>query len=147
MKPVARTRVNLFQRFTVVRFGFVALLGEAFYFLLYGLVLTLTNSTSATLAIAGGICLLLNAYIHSRVTFRVRFSRKLLIGYLLIQLIGFILSFIVGLALEKSGTDKWVIAFVTYAIWAAISFLLTKIVYGSGESISGLYYPSPIRKR
>lgn len=134
-------------RFTVVRFGFVALLGEALYFVLYGLLLSLTSSTSTTLAIAGGICLLVNAYVHSRITFRVRFSWKLLMGYLLIQLIGFIVALVVGFALEQAGSGKWSIAFLTYAIWAAISFLLTRIVYGAGVNLSQLDYLHSTSKR
>ena len=34
-------------RFTLVRFGIVGLLGEALYFLLYGLFISLTGSTSS----------------------------------------------------------------------------------------------------
>jgi hypothetical protein len=134
-------------RFTVVRFGFVALLGEAFYFVLYGVLLKLTSSTSTTLAIAGGICLLVNAYIHSRITFRVKFSWKLLIGYLLIQLFGFVIAFLAGLALEEAGSGKWSIALITYAIWAGISFLLTRLVYGAGVSLSRLDYSDSISNR
>lgn len=116
-------------RFTFIRFGLVALLGEAIYFVLYGLMLKLTNNLSVSLAIAGGICIILNAYTHSRVTFRVHFTWRLLIGYLQIQLFGFILAFLLGLFLENIGTNKWMIALLTYASWAIISYLLSKILY------------------
>jgi len=113
-------------KFIFIRFGLVALFGEALYFLLYGLVLNFTNNTSTSLAIAGGICILSNAYTHSRVTFRVKFTWRLLLGYLQIQLLGFAVAFLIGLLLDKIGTNKWVIALVTYAFWAIISYLLTK---------------------
>lgn len=147
MPPLPQRHSGHLLRFTVVRFGLVALFGEALYFLLYGLLLFLTDSTSTALAVAGGICIIVNAYIHSCITFRVKFSWKLLIGYLQIQLVGFVLAFFIGLALERAGTDKWLIALVTYIFWAGLSFLLTKILYRSGESRSAVYSLSEIQKR
>ena len=124
-----RLRQIPFLRFTVVRFGIVALLGEGLYFLLYGLFLTLTGSTSSTLALAGGLCILVNAYSHSRITFRVRFGKRLLLGYMQIQLFGFALAFFSGLALEQAGAGKWWIALITYALWSTASFILTRMLY------------------
>ena len=147
MLPLPKRNSGHLTRFTVVRFGLVALFGEAIYFFLYGLLLSVTNSTSMTLAIAGGICILVNAYIHSCVTFRVKLSWKLLLGYLQIQLVGFVLAFFIGLALERAGTDKWFIALITYIIWAGLSFILTKTVYRSGESRSAVYSFSEVHKR
>ncbi len=129
MNRVPRLRQIPLLRFTVVRFGIVSLLGEGLYFLLYGLFLTLTGSTSSTLALAGGLCILVNAYSHSRITFRVRFSKRLLMGYLLIQLFGFGLAFLSGLALEQAGTGKWWIALITYVLWSTASFILTRVLY------------------
>ncbi len=118
-------------RLSVVRFGIVALVGEALYFVLYALLLSLTGNTASTLALAGGICILVNAYSHSRITFRVEFSWGLLMGYLQIQLLGFALAFVVGLVLENAGSGQWLIAFATYAVWASLSYLLTRILYRS----------------
>lgn len=129
MNRVSRLRKSPLLRFTVVRFGIVALLGEGLYFLLYGLFLTLTGSTSFTLALAGGLCIFVNAYSHSRLTFQVRFSKRLLLGYMQIQLFGFGLAFFSGLALEQAGTGKWWIALVTYALWSTASFILTRVLY------------------
>jgi hypothetical protein len=125
----ARMRELPWIRLTVVRFGIVALFGEGFYFILYGLLLFLTNNTAATLVITGGICILVNAYMHSRITFRVQFSGRLLLGYLQIQFIGFGVSFISGLVLDNAGVGKWLIALITYALWTVISFTLTMILY------------------
>jgi putative flippase GtrA len=119
------------NRFTFIRFGLVSLFGEAIYFLLYGVVLYLSSSTSTSLAIAGGLCVLLNAYNHSRVTFRVQFTRNLFFGYFLIQLLGFGIAFLIGLVLDGFGTNKWVIALVTYGCWAIVSYLLSKLLYRS----------------
>jgi hypothetical protein len=120
-------------RLTVVRFGIVALLGQGVYFILYGLLFVLTGSTAVTLAIAGGICILGSAYIHARVTFRVQFSWRLLVGYLHIQLLGFAISFISGLALDHAGASQWLIAMITSALWAVISFALTWVLYRAGN--------------
>jgi putative flippase GtrA len=147
MLPLSKRKPGHLLRFTVVRFGLVALFGETLYFILYGLVLSLTDSTSRALAIAGGICLLVNAYIHSCITFRVRFSWKLLLGYFQIQLAGFVMAFLIGLALERAGTDKWFIALITYLSWAGLSFFLTNTLYRNGESHSAVDSPAEIQKR
>lgn len=118
-------------RITLVRFSMVSLMSELVYFCLYGLFLPLTGSTAATLAIAGGVCSFLAAYSHSRVTFRVPFGKRLLFGYLQIQLLGFLLAFVGGLALEKWGANKWMIGILTYTFWSITSFCLTKILYSS----------------
>jgi putative flippase GtrA len=116
-------------RFTVVRFGIVGLLGELLYLLLYAIFISLTNHTASTLALAGGICILVNSYSHSRITFRVKFGWKLMLGYLQIQLLGFGLAFISGLALEKFGASKWLIALLTYTLWTMTSYFLTSTLY------------------
>jgi hypothetical protein len=132
MRWLAWLRFFPIMRLTFVRFSVVALFGEAFYFVVYGLVLQVTDQTAISLAIAGGLCILLNAYIHSQVTFRVNFTWRLLLGYLQIQFVGFAIAFLLGLLLDRIGAEKWVIALLTYAIWATISFFLTKILYQSG---------------
>ena len=107
-------------RFTAIRFGIVSLFSEALYFILYGLVLSLSNNNSSmALAVAGGI----------RITFKVEFRWRLLLGYLMIQVVGFLISFLVGVALKRLDTGKWLIAIITYTLWAGISFLLTRILY------------------
>lgn len=121
-------------RFTLVRFGIVGLLGELLYFLLYAVFFSLTSNTAITLALAGGICILVNAYSHSRITFRVRFSRRLMLGYLQIQFLGFGIAFLSGMALEKLGTGKWLIALITYTLWTASSYFLTSSLYKTERS-------------
>jgi putative flippase GtrA len=144
MNRVPRLRQIPLLRFTVVRFGIVGLLGEGLYFLLYGLFLTLTGSTSSSLALAGGLCILVNAYSHSRITFRVRFSKRLLLGYLQIQLFGFGLGFLSGLALEQAGTGKWWIALITYALWSTASFILTRVLYRAQSDLPKTDHTKPL---
>lgn len=117
-------------QFTAIRFGLVSLFSEGLYFILYGLVLGLSNNdASIALALAGGICIVVNSYVHSRVTFRVAFRWKLLLGYLLIQVVGFLISFPIGVALQRLDTGKWLIAIITYTLWAGLSFVLTRVLY------------------
>lgn len=144
MNRFSRLRRLPLLRFTLVRFGIVGLLGEALYFLLYGLFISLTGSTSSTLALAGGICILVNAYSHSRITFRVRFSGRLLLGYVQIQILGFGLAFLSGLALERAGTGKWLIALITYLLWSVASFLLTRLLFSDKRARANLDRANPL---
>lgn len=121
-------------RLTAFRFGLVGLAGEALYFIIYGLVYKSSNNNATALTSAGATCIAINAYSHSRFTFRVKFSWSLLLGYMLIQLAGFSLAFFIGLALEQASSRPWVIAMLTYIAWAGLSFLLTRAVYRSGVS-------------
>ncbi len=107
----------------------VALAGEALYFILYGLVYHFTTNNTAALTSSGGICIALNSYMHARFTFKLSFGWGLLWSYLLIQLTGFLFAFYIGLALEKAGAEPWMISFLTYVVWAGLSFLLTRAVY------------------
>jgi len=117
-------------QFTAIRFGLVSLFSEGLYFILYGLVLSMSNNDSSiALAVAGGICIVVNSYVHSRITFKVKFRWRLLLGYLLIQVVGFLISFPIGVALKRLDTGKWLIAIITYTLWAGISFVLTRVLY------------------
>jgi hypothetical protein len=71
----------------------------------------------------------------------------LLLGYFQIQLAGFIMAFLIGLALERAGTDKWFIALITYLSWAGLSFFLTNTLYRNGESRSAVDSLTEIQKR
>jgi putative flippase GtrA len=125
---------NRLLRLTAFRFGLVGLAGEVLYFVMYGLVYKFSSDNTLSLALAGATCIAINAYSHSRFTFRVKFSWSLLWGYMLIQLTGFSLAFLVGLALEQASSKPWIIAVLTYVAWAGLSFLLTQTVYRNGVS-------------
>jgi putative flippase GtrA len=120
-------------RLTFVRFGLVSLANEALYFILYWLAYRLTGNTTATLAIAGTICLFVNGYSHARITFRVRLHWRLLLGYLQIQLLGFALSFLIGILAKRAGAPEFFIAFVTYTFWALCSFFLSRRLFRSSR--------------
>lgn len=120
-------------RFTVVRFGLVGLISEALFFIIYGTIISLSSSNSSlALGIAGGVCILVNSYAHSRVTFRVSFRYRLLAGYLLIQLAGYGIAFALGIALARIKMNSWLIAIITYTVWTVLSFLLTRSLFLKG---------------
>jgi hypothetical protein len=129
MKKLYTQTTDFVLRLSAVRFGLVSLAGETLYFILYGLVYNFTKNNMAALAISGGLCIAFNSYVHARFTFRIRFNWGLLCSYLFIQLIGFAFAFIVGLALEQAKAEAWLIALLTYVIWAGLSFLLTRAAY------------------
>ena len=142
MRGLLRRGISPF-RFTAIRFGIVSIFSEALYFVLYGAVLKLSNNDSSmALAIAGGICIVVNSYVHSRITFRVKFRWRLLLGYVMIQVVGFLISFPVGVALKRLDTGKWIIAIITYTLWAGISFGLTRILYEKKSRISAHQSPT-----
>jgi putative flippase GtrA len=128
-------------RLTVVRFGLVSLANEGLYFILYWLAYQLTKNTTATLAIAGGICVLVNGYTHARVTFQVRFHLRLLLGYLQVQLLCFGLSFLVGMLAKNAGAGEVLIAFLTYTFWALCSYFLSRRLFRSSPAKTVLHSP------
>jgi putative flippase GtrA len=131
--PIRRARYGI-PRLTVVRFGLVSLANEGLYFILYWLALKLTGNTTITLAIAGAICIVANAYTHAKITFRVRFHWRLLLGYLKIQLFCFSLSFVVGMLAKKAGAAEFLIALLTYTFWALCSYFLSRSLFQNSPS-------------
>lgn len=136
LKRRIEKRSSFLLRTTIIRFGVVGLFSEFLFFIIYGIILYLSRSnTSLALGIAGGICIFVNSYAHSRITFRVRFRYRLLIGYFLIQLVGYATAFALGIALEKVNTDSWLIAIITYSLWTVLSFLLTRSLFVEGKEV------------
>jgi putative flippase GtrA len=129
-------------RLTFFRFCLVSLGNEGLYFILYWLALQLTRDTTVTLAIAGSICIAVNAYTHARITFRVRFHWRLLLGYLQIQILCFALSFVVGILAKNAKASEFLIAFLTYTFWALLSFLLSRSLFQNSPS-TRIDTPSP----
>jgi len=114
-----------------VRFLLVGGCGELLYLALFALVSLAGGSAIATVAIAGAICLVLNAVLHARYSFRVPFRLALLGRYALIQLGCLGLSLAAAGALQRLAFDRAAIALITMVLWAATSFLLTRLSYRS----------------
>lgn len=114
---------------TLVRFVLVGGFGELLYLALFALALRAGMSSLGAIVLAGGICLVVNALLHARISFRVRFQRALLIDYLLIQGFCLLLALGLGWLLEQLSTPAAGVAIATLLLWAGTSFLLTRWRY------------------
>ena len=111
---------------SLLRFVVVGVFGEILYLLLFALAIRAGLNSLVALAIAGGICLVLNAVLHASISFRVRFRMSLLFEYLLIQLFCLLLSLAFGWMLQWLKTPSLGIGVTTLLLWSGTSFLLTR---------------------
>lgn len=116
-------------RLEAVRFFVVGGFGELLYLGLFALVNVAGGSSLVAVAVAGGVCLLVNAVLHARFSFRVRFHRGLLARYAAIQLLGFVVSLAAARVLQELGMGAPVIAVATVLLWAGTSYGLTRRSY------------------
>jgi putative flippase GtrA len=111
---------------SLVRFFVVGALGEALYLLLFALASRVGVGSLQAILIAGGICLALNAVLHARISFRVRFRWPLLIDYLLIQLFCLLLALALGWMLDRLRFPTMGVGVASGVLWSGASFLLTR---------------------
>lgn len=109
-----------------VRFLLVGGFGELLYLGLYALIWRASGHATTAIAIAGGICLVVNAVLHARISFRVRFHLTLLLRYVVIQLLCLLLSLVAGWGLGRLGATPWAVALLTLVLWSGTSFVLTR---------------------
>ena len=117
-----------------LRYLLVGALGEVIYLALYAIATQGGLSTLAAITLAGGVCLVLNAYLHARISFRVRYHWSLLRDYLAVQLLCLALALGAGALLERLGTSQSLIALVTLVLWGGTSFLLTRWRFRQAQS-------------
>jgi hypothetical protein len=78
---------------------------------------------------------------HARVSFRVRFSRSLLVRYLAIQSLGLLVSLLTAAMLERLPrpfSSSLVVGLASYGSWSALSFGLTRAAYRRSGAGAGL---------
>jgi putative flippase GtrA len=117
---------------SLLRFLLVGGSGELLYLGLFALAVRSGLSNMVAISLAGGICLVFNAVMHARVSFRVRFSRSLLVRYLAIQALGLLVSLLTAAMLErlpKPFSSSLVVGLASYGAWSALSFGLTRAAY------------------
>ena len=134
MKTTLRRPLKRLLPNQLVRFVLVGGCGELLYLALFALVSLAGGSATASVAIAGGISLVLNAVLHARYSFRVPFRLALLGRYAAIQLGCLGLSLAAAWGLQRLGTDRLAIALITMVLWAATSFVLTRLSYRASVS-------------
>lgn len=113
------------------RFLLVGALGELLYLGLYALGWQLTGQVTLAIALAGGLCLLVNAVLHARISFRVRFRRTLFARYVAVQGVCLGLSLGLGGLLQAMGVGAAVVGLISLVAWSGCSFLLTRAVFRS----------------
>lgn len=111
---------------SLVRFVLVGGCGEIFYLVLFAAASRAGASNLVAITLAGGICLLINAVLHARISFRVRFHWRLLRDYLLVQALCLLLALGLGWLLGQLSTPAMLVAVSTVLLWSSLSFLLTR---------------------
>ena len=117
---------------SLLRFLLVGGSGELLYLGLFALAVRAGLSNMVAISLAGGICLVFNAVMHARVSFRVRFSRSLLVRYIAIQSLGMLVSLLTAAMLERLPrpfSSSLVVGLASYGAWSALSFGLTRAAY------------------
>ena len=123
---------------SLLRFLLVGGLGELLYLGLYFLIWQLSaGQAPLAIGLAGGICIVVNALLHARVSFRVSFSRRLLLIYAAIQLLCLGISALVGWLLQRLGLSGPLIGVASTLLWSSTSFLLTRSLFRSGKASAG----------
>ncbi len=137
--PLALLRRGLHS--SLLRYLLVGGSGELLYLGLFALAVHSGLSNLVAISLAGAICLVFNAVMHARVSFRVRFSRSLLVQYTAIQSLGLLVSLLTAAMLErmpKPFSSSMVVGLVSYAVWSALSFGLTRAAYRRSTAAAGL---------
>ena len=131
MTPNRRPLLLLHRGFdsTLVRFLLVGGCSELLYLALFALARRAGAGSLGAIVLAGGSCLVVNALLHARISFRVRFHRALLIEYLTIQGFCLLLALALGWLLEQLSTPAAGVAIATQLLWAGPSFRLTRWRY------------------
>ena len=119
---------------SLFRFLLVGSFGELLYLGLYALFWQLGgHNAPLAIGLSGGLCIVVNAVMHARVTFRVAMSGDLLLVYGAIQLLCLGLSMALGLLLQRLGLPGPWIGVLSGFAWTATSFLLTRRSFQAGR--------------
>jgi putative flippase GtrA len=119
---------RLFQ-YSLLRFILVGGLGEGLYLLLYSLAVRAGSSSLIAISVAGSTCLVVNAFLHARISFRLDFRWRMLAGYALIQGFCLILTLTLGWILDNRGASTAGVGLASLLFWSCLSFLLTRFFY------------------
>lgn len=126
MNRLRRLQPQRWLEHSLVRFVLVGGCGELLYFVLFMAAARAGLDSRLAVVLAGAICLAINAVLHARISFRVRFRWSLLIDYLLIQGVGLLLALGLAWILERQRLSSALIGLATLLVWACCSFLLTR---------------------
>jgi len=123
---------------SLFRFLLVGGFGELLYLGLYALFWQLGgHNAPLAIGLSGGLCVVVNAVLHARVSFRVAMSGALLLAYGAIQLLCLGLSMALGFLLQGLGLPGPWIGVLSGIAWSATSFLLTRRSFKPAASSEG----------
>jgi len=123
---------------SLFRFLLVGGFGELLYLGLYALFWPLGgHNAPLAIGLSGGLCVVVNAVMHARVSFRVAMSGALLLAYGAIQLLCLGLSMALGFLLQGLGLPGPWIGVLSGIAWSATSFLLTRRSFRPAASSEG----------
>ena len=108
------------------RFLAIGALGELLYFMIFLTASRQGFGPALSVAVAGGLCVLMNAELHARFSFHSRNSLGKTLHYACIQGLCLVLSVLLAKLLSGLGSASWMIGLATAACWALLSFLLTR---------------------
>lgn len=120
------TRPRRWLNHSLVRFVLVGGCGEVLYLVLFAAASRAGASNVVAITLAGGLCLLINAVLHARISFRVRFHWRLLRDYLLVQALCLLLALGLGWLLGRVSAPAMLVGVATLVLWSGLSFLLTR---------------------
>jgi len=122
---------------TKIRFVVIGGLGELLYLGLFSFMLHWGLVPSLAVAAAGSICLAMNAYLHTRVSFRVPFRRSLLASYAAVQAACLAIAVTTSQLLGMLKVNGMAIGVISTLAWMLSSFILTRYSYQRGNTRKG----------
>ncbi|WP_414153588.1 GtrA family protein [Prochlorococcus sp. MIT 1341] len=117
---------SIFIRYSFFRFILVGLGGEVVYLFLYTLILLQGQPAKNAVFLAGLLGVLLNSFTHSKITFKVKYSRKIIVLYSLVQIICLISVTLLASILQYLAFHPFIIGIITMILWAVLSFFLIR---------------------
>ena len=108
------------------RFILVGVFSECFYLFLFALSIKFGYKSDTAILISAIPCILLNCYLHSRISFRRDFKIAFLVIYLLIQIICVIFTYLFSLILIYINIIPSYIAIITMLLWASLSYVMCR---------------------
>ena len=107
-----------------VRFLGVGLFSEILYLVLFAVSLYFKITSNLAVILAGSFCIILNSYLHARVSFKKRFRIKFILVYFLIQSICMLASYFFSIILIHVSVSPAQIGVATMLLWALLSYAL-----------------------
>ena len=118
-----------------VRFMSVGVFMELLYLLLFYIISYFDINDKFTVLIAGSICTILNSYLHSIYTFKIKFKVNFLYKYICVQILCLFISVVIASYLNKYNISSNIIGITTALTWGILSYILCMIFLTNTKKI------------